>query len=264
MTGVININAGVLTCTGTGSAGCTSDGVSTTAKINFDGTNYIEWPDNANWGDLGGLNTSGNDYSFGFVLGDEWPDDTTPYALFSRGDETGFAVRNRSIAAIFGQRLYWIGLNNIEEEAGFTDSRNFGLPDGLAIQFNFSAENNQCDIYTDGNLRHIVNLPILDTSPQTTGIVRFGKPPTDASSWGNFQGKLKCMWFANGHRFSGGTVSADQATNPDITDKSYYTDNTITSFFNLGTDIYPYVTDKKGNVTTGQLINGSLSDFEHN
>ena len=250
---------------GSGQITCAGDSnFNANASIGLDGTDaYIQWSDEDGWGDLGGLLNSGEDYSFGFVMGDAWQGGSfEPFSMFSRNGVNDIGLEDTT--SINVQGLSWTGYSGSASSGsnGFDNDKADSFQAGDAIQFNFDASSYNCDVYYNGTQAESggINMASWATKPQTSGVVRFGFPVTRSSGTGSYwDGKIKALWFAKGTRFSDGTISSDQNTNPDITGKSYYSD--ITSFFNLGNDTYPNVVDLKGNVSNGTLTNGVSGDF---
>ena len=265
-----------INCTGTGSYTVTGSGslvcsgsFNVNAAIDLNGVDsYLNFPDSAGWGDYGSLDNPITPYSFGFVLGDDWKGGSfEEFSALSRGERNGVAIADTT--SINVQDFAWVGSDGTPSSGsnGFDNDKADSFKAGDALQFNFSAPDGLtyvCDVYYNGIKAENgdgFSMASWATKPTSTGVVRFGFPvPQSSGSWSYWDGKIKALWFANGHTFTDGQVSLDQSTNPDITGQSYY--NTfITSFFNLGNDTYPNIVDLKGNVTTGSLVNGDPADF---
>ena len=258
--------SGVVEVSSTGHVSCLSGSASSfnsNASIDFNGTNaYLNFADDADWGDLGGLTSSGEDYCFGWVFKNDWqlPGSFDAGAFFSRNLINGWALE----VGTSYQYSHYTGSNGSSigsGVSGWDNDKSGGIVAGDAIQYNFDSSTYEVKIYVNGVLRETHTEAALRVYPQTSGVVRWGYPVTPSSgSYEYYEGKISGMWFARNHLFSDGQVSLDQSSDPDITGKSYYSSN-ITSFFNLGNDTYPNVVDLKGNVTTGTLVNGTSSDF---
>lgn len=256
-TGTINITgSGALTVSTTSSSTINSN-----ASISLDGTDaYLNFPDDSNWGDLGALESLGEDYCFGWKFMEDWQLGAFDTAVnFSRNQKNAWALQ---VGSSF-QYINWTGADNSSQSSGtsdFSTHQSGGFVNGDAIQFNFDSSQNRCKIYVNGSLRENVQMAELSTKPQSSGVVRFGFPVTPSSgSYNYYKGKIGGLWFARNHLFSDGQVSLDQSSDLDITEKSYYSD--ITSFFNLGANSYPNIVDEKGNVPDGSLVNGVSNDF---
>ena len=231
--------------------------------IDFDGTNdYIEWADDANWGDLGSLDSPGEDYSFGWTLGSEWEGGTfDDVALFSRDEVnayTMYATPTTAPTAYTG--LGWTGNDGSIASGGAGALNDYHFGAGDSVQWNCRVSDYTCTVYHNGNLVESASMAALATKPRTSGVVRFGYPVTPSSgTMYYYGGMVSNIWFARNIELTDGTVSSDLSQELDPSLGSYWDD--ISSFFDLGSDTYPAVVDVKGNVTDGTFTNGAISNF---
>jgi len=246
--------------------------------IELDGVNdYINLPDLASSGDCNDILDFTKDWSIGVSLvGVVGPSSPQNMTIFSRG---GIHITLKAHAPSSNWGLYVTSDNDLFNVSKRAQANTWYAPSDLSrILFTYDSSSKRLKYFlgdpSTGVYAQRANLAIpqsmvdgqnlgadLDIGKSWTGV---GGSYFSGVNWNGGVNNL----VASNIAFTGPFIEEyfqDQSGDPDapssdsFTTAEYYPD--LCAFAKLGEDTFPSVTDEKGNITGGALINGSADDF---